>query len=875
MEDKKIKVSLRSSGSVWLVALLVAAVTLILYIPALQNDFVNWDDDGYIYENENIRSFDLKLLKWSFTAFYKSNWHPLTWLSHAIDYAIWGLNPAGHHLSSIMLHGMNTFLLCILIFYLLNNSPPNPPLVKGGVRGDFHLRGAVIAGGVTALLFGIHPVHVESVAWAAERKDVLSAFFVLLSLIFYVKYVVRQELSKQYFYYISSLIFFVLALMSKPMAVTLPVMLVILDIYPFQRLSFRRGIKARKKVIIEKVPFFFFSLVSSILTITAQHAGGAIKSIEAYPLSVRIGVAIKGVCFYLAKMVYPSGLSPLYPHPKSISFLSFEYLFSIMLLVAISVFCIWAWKRGWKIFMAVWVFYVVTLLPVLGIVQVGAQAAADRYTYIPSIGPFLLIGLGISLTWEKTYLKDHAFFLSKKLIILPLILILFLLSVLTVKQIKVWSNSITLWTHELKRYPDNKTAYISRANAYAFSDNYIEALKDLNRVIILNPDSAGAYNNRGNAYYALENNQQAIKDYTRAIELKPEDAKAYNNRGIAYSTVENNQQAIKDFTRAIELKPEDAKVYYYRGKAYGESGNRQQAIKDFSKSIELNPEDAKVYYYRGKAYADLGDSQRAINDLDKAIKYDSNFSEAYNNRANVYTRLGDYQKALKDLDKAIESNPGYARAYNNRATAYITLGNYQKGLEDLSKAVELQPELEGAYVNRCGVYNILADYQQAIKDCSRAIELDPEYAMAYNNRGLAYQTLGRYPEAVRDYDKAINLNPEDYKAHYNRGISYRHMGENQKAIKDLSKVIELSPEYSDAYINRGVSYGELGKFENLIQDFNKVIKLNPNNAAAYYNRGAAYYKLGKEKDAIRDFQKAARLGDKKIQEILKKRGIKW
>jgi len=829
MEDKKINVASFLRSRIWIAALLVAVLTLILYIPALQNDFVNWDDDGYVYENENIQSFDLKLLKRSFTEFYKSNWHPLTLLSHAADYAIWELNPMGHHLSSIMIHGINTFLLCMFIAYLMLNTRLSGTLDSENDKN----RGkrAMIAGGVTALLFGIHPVHVESVAWVSERKDVLSTFFVLLSLIFYVKYVVRQKLNKQFFYYISSLIFFVLALMSKPMAVTLPVMLVILDIYPFQRFSFRGGIKTQKKVIIEKVPFFFLSLVSSVITIIAQHEGGAVKSLEAYPLSVRIGVAIKGVCFYLAKMVYPIGLSPFYPHPKSISFLSFEYLFSIILVVAISVFCIWAWKRGWKIFMAIWAFYVVTLLPVLGIIQVGSQAAADRYAYIPSIGPFLLIGLGVSLIWEK----------SKKLTILTSILILSLLSVLTVRQIKIWSNSITLWSYELKRYPDNKTAYISRANAYAFSGSYMEALKDLDRVITLNPDFAGAYNNRGKTYYALENNQQAIKDFSKAIELNPEDAKAYNNRGIAYSTVENYKQAIKDF----------------------------------SKSIGLNPEDAKVYYYRGKAYADLGDSQRAINDLDKAIKYDPNFSAAYNNRANAYVKLGDYQKAQKDLDKAIESNPEYAEAYNNRANTYVKLGDYQKAQKDLDKAIELQPELEGTYVNRCGVYNILADYNQAVKDCSRAIKIDPENAMAYNNRGLSYQSLGRYPESVIDYDKAINLNPEDYKAYYNRGISYRHMGENQKAIKDLSKVIELSPEYLDAYINRGVGYGELGKFENSIKDFDKAIELNPNDATAYYNRGAAYYRLGKEKDAIKDFQKAARLGDKKIQEILKKRDIKW
>ena len=674
-------------GRLWTAALLVAVLTFIIYLPALQNDFVNWDDGKYITENKNIQFFDLKLLKWSFTSFYASNWHPLTWLSHAVDYAIWGLNPLGHHLSSIVLHSLNTFLLSIFLVYLILNAKSSESLVSKNDENRF--KRAMIAGGVTALLFGIHPVHVESVAWVAERKDVLSVFFVFLSLIFYVKYVVMQRLKKETFYYISSLVFFVLALMSKPMAVTLPVMLVILDIYPFQRFSFSKGIEGQKKILMEKIPFFFLSLVSSIITIIAQHAGGAVKSLEDFSLLMRVGIAIRGICFYLLKMVFPVGLYPLYPISWDMYSLVPECIVSSMLVIGITLFCIRAWRKNQKIFLAVWVFYVVTLLPVLGIIQVGSQAAADRYTYIPSIGPFLLIGLGISLVWEKSYVKDRAFILNRKLIILTSILILFLLSVLTVKQIKIWKDSITLWTHELEKYPDEEVAFISRANAYIGAGDY--------------------------------------------------------------------QKAISHLDKVIEKDSRYAEAYYNRAKVYEYLGDSQKVINDLNKAIKINPEYTGAYINRSHAFVISGEYIQALKDLDRAIKSNPDSAEAYNNRGLIYKKIGDHQSAVKDFTRAVELYPKYAEAYNNRATVYIKLGDYQMVLKDLNRAIELKPGLAGLYVNRCETYNIMADYEQAIRDCSRAIEIDPENLVAYKDRASSYNALERYQEAVRDYQNAARL----------------------------------------------------------------------------------------------------------------------
>jgi hypothetical protein len=341
-------------------------------VPALQNDFVNWDDPEYVYENEQIRSLGKESLRWMLTAYHASNWHPLTWLSHAVDYAIWGLNPLGHHLTSIIFHGLNTFLVVILITRLVsfgrNDMPAQTCLPAGKVRNSkpacrqarFEIRNSLLAGVVTGLLFGLHPLHVESVAWVSERKDVLYAFFYLLSILAYVRYV-RAGQGKGAVPYGVCMVLFVCSLLSKPMAVTLPVVLLILDVYPLGRFTPLarkpgQGFLTGGYRTVEKVPFFVLSIVSSILTVQAQGAGGALKSLQLHPLGERVLVSIRALLFYLFKMVWPNDLAPLYPYPAGVSlFDDIQYLGVVVLVIGITVFCFWQWRRQ-KVWAAVWAY---------------------------------------------------------------------------------------------------------------------------------------------------------------------------------------------------------------------------------------------------------------------------------------------------------------------------------------------------------------------------------------------------------------------------------------------------------------------------------------------------------------------------------------
>ncbi len=552
---------LKRKSSTCLIAVLSALITFLAYLPTLQNEFVGWDDDAYIFENPHILSINMAFFRWAFLSFYDGNWHPLTWLSHAIDYVIWGLNPMGHHLTNIILHAVNTPLVVLLAVRLIeeNNkryavssmkseNPPSPPFSKGGMGGFVTLydsRFPLITAGVTGLLFGLHPLHVESVAWASERKDLLCALFFLLSIRSYMSY----QSDKRYRTYLFSLGFFLLALMSKPMAVTLPVVLLILDWYPFKRIQ---SLKALWKTLVEKIPFVTLSLISSVLTVLAQRAGEAIVSMEVAPLSTRALVAVKSLIAYLWKMLLPLNLIPFYPYPRNISFFSFESLLPIFLVMGITIICVGLLKKQ-KLWLSVWGYYVVTLIPVIGMVQVGNQSMADRYTYLPGLGPFLIIGLGVAWASKKVDALTRRSLIVKLAGITAAIFVFVSMIYLTINQTGIWKNSIQLWSYVIENEPEKVPhAYNNRGIAYADMKEYDQAIADYNKAIELNPRNFFAYNNRGIAYFYKGRYDQAIADYNKSIEINPKYDIVYYNMACLYSTRNNNEEACKWLRKSIE-----------------------------------------------------------------------------------------------------------------------------------------------------------------------------------------------------------------------------------------------------------------------------------------------------------------------------------
>jgi tetratricopeptide (TPR) repeat protein len=709
----------------------VALITFIVYLTCLRNDFVEWDDGAYVFENSHIHSLNAAFFRWAFFDFYAANWHPLTWISHALDYALWGLNPLGHHLTNIVLHAINVFLVVLLAIRLLEAWKERTG--RNGLSSFPSGQAILIAAGTTGLLFGLHPIHVESVAWVAERKDLLCALFFLLSITWYSNYVriVTSEVShenpfSQFFnrYYLCALGFFIFALMSKPMAVTLPVVLLLLDWYPFNRI---RSFNTSLPVLAEKLPFIILSLLSSMVTILAQKAGGALTSINAIPLSTRVLVGTKALVVYLVKTMWPLNLIPLYPYPKTALLLSPEYLVPIAIVVGITVVSIVHVKKQ-KLWLATWSYYVITLLPVLGFVQVGSQSMADRYTYLPSLGLFLMVGLVVASVSQQVDILKRWRLLVGIAGTIAVLLAFILLTYLTTRQIGIWKNSYTLWSYVIEKAPTPVPQ---------------------------------AYFSLGIVFGERKQFDKAIAYYDQAIALDPAYYEAYENRGFIFEKMGQLDRAIGDYNTVIALKPDRYRAYYNRGIAFGKKGQLDMALADYDQVIALSPSNYDAYNNRGTVFGKTGRLDKALADYDQAITLDSSRYEAFYNRGTLFEKTGQPDKALADYDRATILNPSYYSLYLREGVLCDQAGMLDKALEYFNMYIEKNPNNAEAYGNRGITYALMGQYESALKDLNRTIELDKNSAVAYFNPGNIYMNRGQKKPAVADYQKACALGYKD------------------------------------------------------------------------------------------------------------------
>jgi Flp pilus assembly protein TadD len=641
-----------------LVYLFLAVAALIAFWQVNQCDFINYDDPIYVTDNIHVKSgITIGSIRWAFTSCYAANWHPVTWMSHMLDVQLFGLKPRWHHLTNLLFHIANSLLL-FFVFHRMTKAPWKSAFV--------------------AALFALHPLHVESVAWVAERKDVLSTFFWMLTMGAYIYYVEqRTEDGRQrtedgekwtgiirfpssVFHYSAVVIFFALGLMAKPMLVTLPFVLLLLDYWPLQRFeqkksarqtrteASRQGVgsgererlSAKKRkgksgkmptgqgiaqssvlspqssallpLLREKIPLFALAALSCIVTYVAQKRGGSVVSFEGIGPGVRIANAFVSYIIYIGKTIWPNNLAVFYPHPGLRPL--WQVLGAALLLGAVTILVITTAKRFPCVTMGL-LWFTGTLVPVIGIVQVGRQALADRYTYIPLIGLFVMAAWGLPELLKKWRYRKQALFTLWALI-LPCLFIV------TWTQVGYWRNSITLYEHALKVTNRNDTIHNNRGATYGKLGNLSQAISDYDTAIEINPKYAEAYFNRGVAHAKLGDHRLAIADYDRAIEISPEFALASINRGVAYGQLGDQRQAISDFDRAIEINPEYAEAFNNRGFAYGTLGDHRQAISDYNRAIEINPDYAKAYYNRGIAYAELGCDSEAIEDLKTAARFD-------------------------------------------------------------------------------------------------------------------------------------------------------------------------------------------------------------------------------------------------------------
>ncbi len=548
------KINTQSPTMKYVIYILLTLVTLAVYWQVNKYDFVIIDDPMYIIENHHIQSgFTLEELTWAFGIRSAAFWHPLTWLSFILDYQLYGLNAGGYHITNIILHILSTLLL----FWLFNR-----------------VTGAIWPGAFVAAFFSLHPLHVESVAWITERKDVLCAFFWMLTLCLYVYYTEKPNIKR----YLPVLLSFVFALMSKSMAVTLPVVMILLDYWPLSRL--RSGNESEKGnpllwQVKEKSPFFILSVVLSIITYNSQKG----LSIE-YPifaLNSRITNAFVSFVVYLERLLWPQDMTFFYPFINHYSV--WQLLTAAVIIVFISIPVIAMARKLPSLFVG-WMWYVVTIAPVIGIIQVSSQAMADRYIYIPSIGISIMLAWGVPLLFQNDNIR-------KKIVFPAAIALLAMLALITWKQCGYWRNSFKLLNHALQIRNDLYIVHDCMGLALSAEGKNKEAIDHFNQALLLKPDYAYAYGNRGTVYMKSGQYQEAVQDLNEAIRLKPDHIPAYYNRAMAYSQTGRYELAIQDYSESIRLKADYAEAYNNRGAIYLNLGNHEEGCRDARRACEL------------------------------------------------------------------------------------------------------------------------------------------------------------------------------------------------------------------------------------------------------------------------------------------------
>lgn len=655
----------------------ILLISFIAYSPVLHNGLLGWDDDNYIKNNSLIYSINLKEI---FSQYVMGNYHPITILTLAIEYHFFGLNETGYHTINLLLHLLNVTLVFYTVFLISD---------KAGV--------ALVA----SLLFGIHPIHVESVAWAAELKDLLYAFFFLVSYIFYLNYI--KKLKRKFYFF--ALLVFLFALFSKAMAVSLPVVLLLTDYFKERKITIN--------TLLEKLPFFLLSLAFGVVAVFAQKSSDAIQVFD-FTLPQRIVFACYGFITYLYKLLLPISLYAFYPYPvKNGNDIPFQFYLYILFFLGLAVTVFYSLRFTRKIVFG-FGFFAVTIFLVLQLLPVGMAIMADRYCYLPSIGIFYLAGELFIFLWRK------------KLKLAPIVLLsafTIFFSVKTYAVCGVWKNDLTLWNDAIRQDQTIPIAYYNRANIFRDENKIDEAFNDYDKAIKLKPDFIEAYVNRGAILRKEKKFDEALNDFNKAIELKPDYTEAYVNRGALFQDENKIEEALNDFNKAIKLKPDLALAYVYRGILLTYEKKNDLAFDDYSRAIELKPD----------------------------------FIEAYYNRANLFRDEKKMNEAVKDYSKAIELKPDFIEAYVNRGALLRDGNKIEEALKDFNKAIELKPDFAIAYFNRGALFMNQKKYDEAISDFSSSIELNAGYVTAYYNRGLAEYYSGKKVFACRDLKQAASL----------------------------------------------------------------------------------------------------------------------
>jgi tetratricopeptide (TPR) repeat protein len=880
----------RNTWRATLIAALLGAVTLATFWPVLHNDFIRYDDRDYITANPHVLSgLNWDGVKWAFTTAYASNWHPLTWLSHMMDVQLFGVRPAWHHFISLLLHIANTVLLFLLLRRLTG--------------ADW--RSAFVAG-----FFALHPLHVESVAWAAERKDVLSALFFVLTLSAYVLYAEAwakwratsvkcqvpgvtsqvpgpkpkvsspegqagsreshwlgvegagpvtgarpqevQDVSRTAessdrvsrithssaealakadhasLYYFLSLSLFALGLMSKPMLVTVPFVLLLLDFWPLKRAGWKDTVSRLNWVALlrEKVPFFGLALISSVITYMAQGRGHAVTIV--LPLWVRLGNAVVSYWKYLGKTIWPTDLSILYPHPATrypVTELWPGWLLGAAALALVAVIVLVAIRRQRAPWSTVgWLWYVGLLVPVIGLVQVGQQAMADRYTYLP------LIGIFIGVVWGTAEMSANARWASRLLGAVGVVALVVCAAV-TQRQVQYWRNNLTVFEHALAVNPNNSVALCHVGIELGEQKKYEAAIQEFEQALKADPNSAEAYYGLG---YTLENLGKlpdAMEQYRNALRARPWYEPARSRLGTTLWSLGQLEQALTEYEAALRQNPDDLEVQYRLGMALLRLGQPAQAVPHLGYVAQANPDFGNVIDQLTEVLLAQGKLAEAAGRLSEVVaRFPANAS-ARLNLGRVLLQNGKPDQAMAQYQEALRLDPANPAAHYLLGTALSLQDKLAEAASELAEAIRLNPDYLAARVRLGEVLAGRRKMNEAVNEFREAVRLSPTNASLVLNLANTLLMAGRTNEAAPYFAEAVRLRPDLPEKLAETARALAGQGNVPAAIARFTTALYLKPEAQSCFELAGLLLHQ-GNAKEAVNRYQQALQLKPDWIAA-------------------------------------------
>jgi tetratricopeptide (TPR) repeat protein len=786
------------------VALALAVATLLVYLPVFQNELVNYDDDYYISQNPNVRlGLSPEGLSWAFTTSYGANWYPVTWISVLLDYELFGMSARAFHAMNLALHIASSIILFLTL-----------------VR----MTGALGPSCFIAAVFALHPLHVESVAWAAERKDVLSGLFWMLTLRAYARY--SEAASARRMALVA--LFLALGLMSKPMLVTLPFVLLLLDFWPLERVT-KKGWRG---LVLEKIPLLALVSIASVVTFLAQRAAGAVQPLETYSFPVRLANALVAYVAYIGKAFWPTGLSPYYPHPGD-SIPLWQALAAGAFLAGATALSILATRRRDLGFVPVgWLWYVGTLVPVIGLVQVGQQAMADRYTYLPYIGLSIVVAFGAAA-------------LSKRLRAAPWMLAaasgaaVLAMAALATAQARVWRDSVTLFEHALSVTERNALAHINLGVAYFNRGRFDEAAPQLEQAIRIHAGSAEAHAALAAVRARQERSEEALELYRAALRLDPSSSETHREMGSLLLKLGDSTQALVHLREASALSPRDGDILSDLAVALAEEGRLDEAMARFQEASGRAPDPARLHRNWGTALLRSGDMAGAAEHLREAVRLEPENDGAHYDLGLALASTNQLDDAYGHLEKALALNPRRAEAHYSLGLVLARLGNLDRAAGHFQKSLQIDPRNAEAQYSLGLVHASRGDFEEAIVCYRRAIELVPDYGEAHNSWGVALASQGRFGEAMTQFRTALDLDPRLGQAHNNWGLALSQAGATSAAIEHFRAAVSLEPESPDGYNNLGVALAREGRYGEAAESFRKAVEIAPDHPSASRNLESA------------------------------------